>query len=319
MDFDNVMLFLIGLFSVRDLISKNVNIPINPRLSWILYNKNEFEKIPYCYQLNKINKNKPPIEYNSDIILKLVLVLGEHTKYFMDGVYCDKKEKIRINHMVNTLIASHDSNNLKIMVDILDRLFCGISVEMNIDFVISLKGGNVLLVNELVQRYNRELIHITYNRNLFFESLGITSSNSLDVETGMELKFENINELIRISKLNRRKLNGVILDCSYSSGDGIIQCVKDFKEIISKNSNASNINLIKEVRVLYSHVGTDISEKLNEYNCNIKYLFSLNDEIRKMLYEMIYKEEHSDIKLKNAHTILEKLKKNNLFNNSTIV
>jgi len=319
MNWDKIILFILGLLTVRDLISKNFNIPNNKSWSWIFYNKKECEEIPYCYQLNKINKNKPPIDYNLELLPKLMLVLGNHTKFFEEGVFCDRSKLIRINHLVSTLEASHNVEELKVMVDIIDKLYFGICTKMTVDFVISLKGGNVLLVNKFVEVHNHELIHLTYNRNLFFESFGIVSSNVKDVVAGRGLKFENMDELVRIASLSDRKLNGIVLDCSYSSGEGIIQCVKEFNEMINENANSIvNISPIKEVRVIYSHIGNDIKDRLNELDCNIEYLFSLNDENRKLLFELIKQEKQGDIRLKNAYKILDKLKSDCLLNDTLI-
>lgn len=319
MDWDKIILFILGLLTARDLISKNFDIPNDRKWSWLFYDKKDCEKIPYCYQLNKINKGKPPIAYNSELLPKLLIILGNHTKFFEGGVFCDRDKRMRINHLVSTLEASHNSDDLKVMLDIVEKLYFGISTKTNIDFVISLKGGNVLLVNKLVEKYNNELIHLTYNRNLFFESFGIVTSNSNDAATGRGLKFENMDELVRIASLSKRKLNGFVLDCSYSSGEGIIQCVKEFNEMLKEYENSIlNINPIKEVRAIYSHVGKDINDRLEEFNCNIEYLFSLNDENRKYLYEFINQENREDIKLQKANELLKKLKSEHLLNDSLI-
>lgn len=313
---DKFFIWTAGIIGIRDLIANNFNIPRDKKWSWIFYNRIE-ESVPRCYQLNKINKEKTPMPYDSELLPKLLVVLGNHTKYFEEGVFCDRDRRIRIKHLVSTLEASHNCDDIKVMVDIIEKMYFEVSMKVNVDFVISLKGGNVLLVNKLVEKYSNELIHLTYNRNLFFESFGIVSSNSKDVFTGMELKFENMDELIRIAKLSGRKLNGMILDCSYSSGTGIIQCVKEFKEILEENS-IMNINPISEVRVIYSHIGADIKKQLKEFDCNIEYLFSLNDDTRKYLYDYINQENRNEIKYEKANELLKNLKKDGLLNNDLI-
>lgn len=79
-----------------------------------------------------------------------------------------------------------------------------------------------------------------------------------------------------------------------------------------------NINPIKEVRAIYSHIGKDINDRLEEFNCNIEYLFSLNDENRKYLYKFINQESREDIKLQKANELLKKLKSEHLLNDSLI-
>ena len=317
---DQIILFFLFIFSLRDIITSNINIPKDKKWSWLFYNRNQCEQIPPCYQLNKINKNKTPIKYKSDLLTRLIIVLGKHTKYFEEGAYCDRKKTLRVHYLVSTLEASHDDDDLVIMTDVIQRMYFDLCSKKQIDFVISLKGGNVLLVNNFFQSRKTDLVHLTYNRNLFFESFDITNSNTHDYEMGKSLKFENIQELMRIASLNKRKLNGIILDCSYSSGEGIVQYVKEFNSLINdKTKDNLNINPIQEVRVIYSHVGKDIRKKLNDLNCNIDYLFSLDDDIRKQLYELIYQEQQEYVRYNNATTILEQLKKKHLLNESLII
>lgn len=52
MDWDKIILFILGLLTARDLISKNFDIPYDRKWSWLFYDKKDCEKIPYCYQLN---------------------------------------------------------------------------------------------------------------------------------------------------------------------------------------------------------------------------------------------------------------------------
>lgn len=221
--------------------------------------------------------------------------------------------------MVNTLEASHNRQELQIMTDIVKALYYKrIHTNPNepIDFIISIKGGNVLLVNNFINSIGDEIIHITFNRNLFYESLGITGSNDHDRKVGKEFKFENINEIIRLSETNRnvRKLNGngMVIDCSFSSGDGILQCVKNFKEIVEKENLNINTNL--SVRTIYSHVNNDISSELERLGCDIEYLISLTGDTREDLFKKIGSINNDNTKMSNAKLILKDLKKRNMIN-----
>ena len=64
MNLDRVVIMILGILTIRDIISKNFDIPKNKRWSWLFYNNNELKEVPYCYQLNKINTNRTPISYN---------------------------------------------------------------------------------------------------------------------------------------------------------------------------------------------------------------------------------------------------------------
>lgn len=315
---DRIILLLLGILSIRDIISKNFDIPKNKRWSWLFYNSKDIHNVPYCYQLSKINSNRTPISYKSNLLTQLILILGNHTKHFEEGVFCDRNGLIRVNYLVSTLEASHIKEELDVMTDFLEKMYYELCSEMNIDFIISLKGGNVILVEHLINLHKDNILHLTYNRNLLFESFGISNANKNDVLEGMSLKFENMDELIRLSKINKRKLNGIILDCSFSSGTGIVECVEDFNDIIN-NYGISNVNPIKEVRTLYSHIGWDLQTKLDRYGCRLDYLFSLNEEVREMLYELIHNQSDYYEKLSNTQIILSKMKKNNLLRKTEII
>lgn len=206
------------------------------------------------------------------------------------------------------------------MIDILEKMISYLCIQTPIDFIISLKGGNVLLVDKLISLHKNEIIHITYNRNLFHQSYGVTKSNRNDLWESISLQFENINELIRVSNLNSRKLNGIILDCSFSSGKGILSCVDDFNDLLKIfDSKTPMINSIGQAITIYSHVGENIQEELKRRNCKIDYLFSLDEDIREMLYSQIYLENDQHQRLKNLKKILKELKKRNLINNEYLI
>lgn len=59
--FDQILLILISIFSVRDLLAKNIDIPKNKKWSWLFYNYKEINQVPSCYQLSKIKDNSMPI------------------------------------------------------------------------------------------------------------------------------------------------------------------------------------------------------------------------------------------------------------------
>lgn len=204
----------------------------------------------------------------------MILILGNHTKYFEQGGFCDRDKLKKIRYLVSTVEVAHTEKYLIIMLDMLEKMYYEICSSRNVDFVISLKGGNVILVNKLVDSHKNDILHLTYNRNLFYESYGVSYSNKHDLLEGADLQFENLHELIRLSKLSNRNLNGIILDCSFSSGKGIVECVKDFNKIMEDfRKNEVKINPITEVRTLYSHIGEDIQKELQRYNCNINYFF----------------------------------------------
>ena len=139
----------------------------------------------------------------------------------------------------------------------------------------------------------------------------------LNVMVSRSLQFENFDKLIQVSELSNHSLNGVILDCSYSSGKGIIACVEDFNNAIENSKK--NINPIKQVRTIYSHVGEDIQKELDKHNCCIKYLFSLDEEIREQLYTDIKKEPNIEKKVENAKNILRLMKSKKLYDTSMVI
>ena len=315
--FNQIMLILLSIFSVRDLLAKNIDIPKNKKWSWLFYNSKEINQAPSCYQLSKIMNNSMPISIKSDITTQLLIVLGEHTKYFENTVYCDRDKRIPIHYLVSTLEASYVKSDLNVLADIAEKMISDLSVPQPVDFIISLKGGNVLLVDKLINNHKNDIIHLTYNRNLFYQSFGVSTSNQNDLMVSRSLQFENFNELIRVSELSNHSLNGVILDCSYSSGKGIIACVEDFNNAIENSKK--NINPIKQVRTIYSHVGEDIQKELDKHNCCIKYLFSLDEEIREQLYTDIKKEPNIEKKVENAKNILRLMKSKKLYDTSMVI
>lgn len=104
---DQIMLLLLWIFSVRDLLAKNIDIPKHKKWSWLFYNSKEINQAPSCYQLSKVMDNSMPISIKSDPMIQLIIVLGEHTKYFENKVFCDREKNVSVNYLASTLEASY--------------------------------------------------------------------------------------------------------------------------------------------------------------------------------------------------------------------
>lgn len=171
--FDRIILILLSIATIRKIIADNFNFLKGTKWSWILYDKKE---VPYCYQLSKIKNQEIRIKYSSDLLVNIIIILGNHTKYFINKVYCDRQKTIQVHYMVNTLEASHNKQELQIMTD-MAKLFYNEKIQSNpdnpIDFIISIKGGNVLLVSNFINSLGNEIIHLTFNRNLFMNLWGL--------------------------------------------------------------------------------------------------------------------------------------------------
>lgn len=311
--FDTILLILLGVFSLRDLISQNISIPKHKKWSWLFYNRKDLYDIPYCYQLSKKAEEKEMLNASSkDIISKLLAVLGKHTTFFQEKIYYSRMRKEMTEYFINTHEAVHDSSDALIMCDALRRLFiaCQEEKKCEFDFVISLKNGNSHLVHKLCDQYLDDLIHVSYHtKNEWYSP--VAPSNSSDNSNGRRLQFENIKALFEAAESSSEPLTGIILDCSFSSGKGLLSCIDDFNNML-KDEKDKNILPIQNCCVLYSHIDNDIRDQAKERGCDLSYYFTLNEAIRKEIYDEITKKDSRAEKEQGIADVIKNMKEQHL-------
>lgn len=276
-----IILAILTLLTIRDILTKNFAIPKRKKWSWIFYNRNELEKIPPCYRRYELSEKSANFTPRK-IIEELLLLTQRHIKRFDQGLVHGRFQKgINSKYFINTLEASHNKYDLDIMATAITKLIQINQEIWNIDFVISLKSGNVILAKKIADDY--DLIHIC-KENLEKTTQAVTLPNSDERLESISLKYENFDKLVlKASTSIGKPLNGIIIDCSISTGHGIDDCVTSFNKLIS-DGILKNINPVKNVFVLHCH--QDLS-KNNPFQdkFNLHRFFDMNEQIREIIFE----------------------------------
>ena len=223
---------------------------------------------------------------------------SNHIKYYPDRYFRRKNfsTQIKSNYFINTLEASYIEQDLNLMKMAILRLISESGFVQNIDFILFLKNGNQTLAREVF----KDAGTITYICKID-EYSSYFPTNEADIDK-YSIQYENLDSLLTQARLvdSDSRLNGIVIDCSVSTGMGLTDSINHFNKLLEKNSNLL-INKIEHAFVLYCHQDFDdsnVSFKLHRY-------FDMDEEIRKMIYNDIMT---SDNKGEGAKKVYNKLK-----------
>ncbi len=292
-NFDTIIIFMLGILSIRDMISKNFDIPKDKKWSWIFYNKSEKSQIPPCFKRHEIF-NKPSTIDTYSIIDNLLLVASRHIKKFDNGLVHGRfsKEAIPSNYYINTLEAAHDKYEIGIMKAALIKLIQKCGTTNDLDFIISLKSGNDYLARNFAQEL--EIIHCVKS-NIGSKVKAVVINGEENKRQSLSLMYENMDALLDYASKSSEPLNGIIIDCSLSTGAGIKDCVTHFNSMIEEKV-ITNINKIEHAYVLYAHQhDTDL---LFEKACKINRFFDMDEQLRASIFQNIALKTDKNIGIK---------------------
>lgn len=285
---NSIIIFLLGVLSIRDIIAKNFAIPKNKKWSFLFYNKSDIDKIPLCYKRYELSIKKQSISYRK-MIENLLFLASCHAKKFNNGLVHGrfKKGMIQSKYFINTLEASYNDNDLKIMKAAITKLVQNEENVWDIDFVLGMKIGNSILSNSFAQDF--DAIGVCFI-SLDKATQAVTLNEDNDKVDSLSLVFENIDKIIEIANSKTKPLNGIVVDCSVSSGEGLKQCVMQFNKLIDEGT-LGNVRKIEHAFVLYSHQNSDLDQRL-ENVCKVHRFFDMDEDIRAGIYEKIANTEN---------------------------
>ena len=300
--FEYITLTLLSILKIRELIANNFEVPLPTKMKWLLYNKKD-EKPVLCRKAYERAQRINDYANEKNIIERLLIMDGNHIKYYPDGYFHRKKFSTEINshYFINTLEASYIEQDLCLMKMAILRLIKESEFKQEIDFILFLKNGNQTLARE-VFKGDRDITYICK----IDEHSSYFPANETDSIDKYSIQYENLDSLLaRANNLvdSSSRLNGIVIDCSVSTGVGLKDSINHFNNLLEKN-NTLRINKIEHVFVLYCHQNFDDSEeffKLHRY-------FDMDEEIREMIYNDIMT---SDNKGEGAKKVYNKLKEKN--------
>lgn len=278
LSFDDITLFFLGLFSIRQLIAENLEVPLPEKWKWLIYNKKSLERPILCrraYEKDNMITTKTP---SSTIIENILELDCRHVKYYADGLGHGRSTLIQSKYFINTLEASYDEEDLGIMTSAIRSLIAHSKLPFSeIDFILYLKSGNQLLARNIFKNVDSEMLYVC-RLDGNYSSYPLKSN----VEAHMfSVQFENLDALLKAAKGSRSgKLTGIVVDCSISTGNGIKETIVQFNKLI-ENHNL-NINKVEHAFVLYAHKPFN-DNAANGYTLH-RY-FDMDEKTRELIYK----------------------------------
>lgn len=278
-DFDSVILFLLGIFSIRKLIAQNIDIPLHPKIRWLIYDKKDSTQPVLCRRAYEIGQLALKKESKSSIIEKLLELDSRHIKYYESGLGHGRSTRVQSKYFINTLEASYNEDDLATMTSAIRTLIDTSELPFSqIDFVLYIKSGNQILARNIYKSVGKDMIYVCRRDN---------NSGSYPLKTNVDanmfsVQYENLDTLLVAADRQRtEKLTGIAIDCSISTGDGLKDAIIQFNQLIARNS--LNINKIEHAFVLYAHKKFE-DDKCAEFKLH-RY-FDMDEETRELIYKV---------------------------------
>lgn len=276
---ETITLAILSILKIRDLLAQNFDLPIPKQWRWLIYNKKMQEPVlcSRIYERTQTFSDGSKIRF---IIERLLLMDGKHIKKFPDGYFHRSKfaSEIKSEYFINSLEASYVEEDLNIMTIAIRRLLAESGLH-NIDFVLFLKNGNQMLARN-VFKDDRSIVYIC---KIDEHSSYVPQGEMVPIDS-YSIQYENLDQLLSFAQANNnmKNLNGIAIDCSISTGEGLKDSINHFNQLLEEHRNL-RINKIEHAFILYCHKDFDdttISFKLHRY-------FDMDEEIRRMIYEEI--------------------------------
>lgn len=293
-------LVILFVLKIRDLIAQNFDLPISKRWKWLIYNKKAQDPV-LCSRIYERTQAFNDGSTIKSIIERILLMDSKHIKKFPDGYFRRSKfaTEIRSEYFINSLEASYVEEDLNIMTLGIRRLLNESNLH-NIDFVLFLKNGNQMLARNIF-KFDRSIIYIC---KIDEHSSYIPQGESVPIDS-YSIQYENLDWLLQSAKANNQNcLNGVAIDCSISTGEGLKDSIDHFNNLLDEHRDL-RINKIEHAFILYCHKDFDdssVSFKLHRY-------FDMDEEIRRMIYEDIKLSENKNAGAKKVYNRLKEKKR----------
>lgn len=295
--FDTVILFLLGLDSVRMIVAILGIVKPTSKYSWLIYGRYDINimeraliQLGYSVDLAKeitkdISALSKKVKDNSGINAKnasekLIVLLSKYITYFKKPINYGGKSISKSLYYINTMEISHNENDLNELTAIMLNLMIDNNIDMP-DFIIVPKGGNLLFAQAVAKYLKAELIVVKDNED---KSTVIAPGQALS-EAVIRVNFEGSYSVLNKSKNSKKKLNGYLVDCNTSGGTQLLSAIKKFNEMI----DTCNLNISKPQKAFVLFRADkdkgDIDQKFHELNCKLYRYFDLDEESKGLIYK----------------------------------
>lgn len=275
-DFDSLTLAVLGVLSLRQIFAQNTDIPIPAPWRYIFYDKKSDSQPVLCRRRHELNKAMAEGYDGQEPIDVWLGIAARNIKFYPGGLtHGSANKRIESKYFIDTLAASYKDRDLDAMVFIIRKLIQSKMDEIgDIDFILCRKNGNTKLAERVHGVAGPETTLICYH-----DKRSGFPMYAHDAVEYLNSDYENIDRLREAAdeRDSSYKLNGIVIDCSVSSADGLDTMIKKFNEMVGRNG--LNINPVKHAFVMHTHKifdDTSISFKLHRF-------VDMDEEIRRLI------------------------------------
>ena len=293
---DRVILFFLGLFTLRELIASSGIIPKNKKYSFLVYNN--YDNYIVKQTLEELGLQKSDMRTfiaEKDFLGKkhkvglenLIEIISRYMIYHNANVEYGYKIKIQTAYYICTVESSYDEEYLRWMCALMrqliwDKYHSGY-IDRFPDFIITPKGGNTHFGRTFAERNNLVFITSKYSIQSTYVTY-VTGAPEFDFKTNYEGAWHLFQKQSRCGK--DEKLYGIVIDCNTATGEQLINTMINFNDLLNKMS--VNIMPIKDAFTLYRPVNNqacDVDVLFDEYQFQLHRYFDLSEEDKTRIFK----------------------------------
>lgn len=295
---NEIILFLLGLDSLRMIIAMLGVMKPTWKYSWLIYgrydlnimeaallelgyNQNVAKEIINDFSSTAIKLQENSLVKENNACQKLIALLSKYIINFNKPINYGGTSLTTSCYYINTMEAAHNPKDLKELSDIM--LYLIISQINTVDFIIVPKGGNLLFAQELAKNLRTELIVVKDEE----DKSTVITSDEYYTEDIIRVNFEGSISILNKSKNSSKKLSGILVDCNTSGGSQLLSSLKKFNEVIDIcNLNISKLNKAFVLFRVDEDKG-DIDQKFKDLNCKLYRYFDLDESTKKQIHDAV--------------------------------
>lgn len=224
----------------------------------------------------KLRAAPPPAALSSD---QLIALLTRRIAKFDQEIMYGQSTPVSSSFYINTMEASHDNNDLYLMVQLLNRLVLHFRDQTLPDFVLTPKAGNPFLAAGYQRLFGVPVMlrKATSDRS---RARVLTGSEKLDL-----VNFEGSEAIKALMRNGHGPLRGIAIDCNTSGGTEIRESVEEFNLEIERLK--WNVEKVTETFVLFRPDNrTNVDKLFEEKGLKIHRYFDLNENLKRKLFDV---------------------------------
>lgn len=217
-----------------------------------------------------------------DAAVQLIIMLSKYILEFNDIILYGGRSLTHSNYYIDTMEISHNGGDKqKLAAIMIYLLYSKAQGKKAPEVIVTPKGGNPLLVQEIATNLNAHLLVAKASTDK--ARIRITGNSTYSKEEFL-VNYEGSWCLSEAEK----KRGCIIVDCNTSGGSQLLDIVKDIRMLIEKNKNSIMVHTPSDVFVLFRADidGNNLDCIFDAHQCSIHRFFDLDEEAKTKMFRL---------------------------------